>query len=108
MNKNKIIGLIGGMGPFAGARFCTLLLEKSSKIFGAKNGEDFPELIKELLSRTDEFVKKQKLDGIILGCTELPLAFPQNKSENIVDCLDVLSDALLKDFSENRLHLEKL
>jgi len=238
MNKNKIIGLIGGMGPFAGAYFCTLLLKKSSKNFGAKNCDEFPEivldsvpvpdfisdttrlpeaeamlvsrikklnmfgcttiamvcntghilfpqlskvsenkmislidvvrdrvvtkkfkrvgllatrttiksnlfqnafletgvnivnpdnetieicekvirrviananskeLINELLNRTDEFVKKQKLDGVILGCTELPLAFPKNKPENIIDCLDVLSDALLKNFFENRLHLE--
>lgn len=233
MNKNKIIGLIGGMGPFAGARFCTLLLEKSSRVFGAKNGDEFPEivldsvpvpdfisdtkrlpeaetmlvsrikklnrfgcttiamvcntghilfpllssvsgvkmvslinavrdrvvakkfkrvgllatrttiksnlfqnaflgtginivnpdnktidicekvirgviantnskrLINELITRTDEFIKKRKLDGIILGCTELPLAFPQNKLNDIIDCLDVLSDALLEDFFVN-------
>lgn len=238
MNKNKIIGLIGGMGPFAGTRFCTLLLEKSARDFGAKNGDEFPEIVldsvpvpdfisdtsrlpeaevmlvsrikklnsfgctsiamvcntghilfpqlsrvsenkmislidvvrdrvvasefkrvgllatkttiksnlfrnafdgtnikivnpdnktveicekvirgviantnserstNELLSRTDEFIKEQKLDGIILGCTELPLAFPKNKPKNIIDCLDVLSDALLKNFFENRLHLE--
>jgi len=240
MNKNKIIGLIGGMGPFAGTRFCTLLLEKSARDFGAKNGDEFPEIVldsvpvpdfisdtsrlpeaevmlvsrikklnsfgctsiamvcntghilfpqlsrvsenkmislidvvrdrvvasefkrvgllatkttiksnlfrnafdgtnikivnpdnktveicekvirgviantnserstNELLSRTDEFIKEQKLDGIILGCTELPLVFPKNKPSNIIDCLDVLSDALLKNFFENRLHLEKL
>lgn len=239
MIKNKIIGLIGGMGPFAGARFCMLLLEKSARDFGAKNGEDFPEVVldsvpvpdfisdtkrlfeaemmlvsrikklnmfgcttiamvcntghilfpqlskasgnkmislinavrdkvvdsgfkkvgllatkttiqsgifqnaflktginivnpdnktielcekvirgviantnsmeltNELLNRTGEFVKKQKLDGIILGCTELPLAFPKNKSKNIIDCLDVLSDALLENFYKNRFYLEK-
>jgi aspartate racemase len=230
MNKNKIIGLIGGMGPFAGAHFCTLLLEKSSKIFGAKNGDEFPEivldsvpvpdfisdtkrlpeaetmlvsrikklnkfgcttiamvcntghilfpqlsrasegkmislidvvrdrvvasrikrvgllatkttiksnlfknafdgtsikivnpddktieicekiirgviantnskkLINKLIARTDEFVKEQGLNGVILGCTELPLAFSNNKQDNIIDCLDVLSDSLLENF----------
>lgn len=229
MNKNKqIIGLIGGMGPFAGAEFVRLLLEKSVRDFGAKNCDEFPEILldsipvpdfisntksvpvatKMLISRvkklnkfgcttiamvcntghilfpvlsknskakmvslietirnkvilsgfkrvgllatrttinsnlfkqaftktgiviinpderdigvceeairkviigkrfnsktdklqtmTKRFIKKQNLDGVILGCTELPLAFPKNKTPNIVDCLDVFSDELLK------------
>ena len=227
MNKGKIIGLIGGMGPFAGARFCTLLLEKSVGDFGAKNCDQFPEIVldsvpvpdfisdtkrlpeaktmlisrvkklntfgcttiamvcntghilfpqlssiskapmislikavrddvvtkrfnkigllatkttiksglfqnafletgitvvnpdnqtielcekvirgviantnsetltNKLLIKTDEFIKKQKLDRVILGCTELPLVFPKIKPKNIIDCLDVLSDKLL-------------
>ena len=227
MNKGKIIGLIGGMGPFAGARFCTLLLEKSVSDFGAKNCDEFPEIVlnsvpvpdfisdtkklleaeamlvsrikklnmfgcttiamvcntghilfpqlskvseskmvslidtvrdkvvaskfkkvgllatkttiksnlfqkafletgihvvnpdnqtvelcekvirgviantnsetltNKLLIKTDEFIKKQKLDGVILGCTELTLVFPKIKPKNIIDCLDVLSDKLL-------------
>ena len=235
MKKNKkIIGLIGGMGPFASAEFCRLLLDKSSRNFGAKNGDDFPEIVldsipvpdfisnteqlpeakailisrikklnrfgctiiamvcntghilfpelskisdvkmvslinvvrdkvvaskfkrvgllatrttikskiyknaftgtgikiidpdektvdicervirgvianencepvvDELLRRTDRFVKEQELDGIILGCTELPLAFPQKKTPNTIDCLDVLSDELLEDFFRKR------
>jgi aspartate racemase len=227
MKNNKIIGLIGGMGPFASARFLSLLLEKSSKNFGVKNGDEFPEIVldsipvpdfisdteslptarrmltsrikklnkfgcttiamvcntghilfpelsrasdgkmislidtvrdrvvslkikrvgllatkttiksnlyqnafaktevniidpdnktveicervirgkiantvskestKELLDKTEEFIKKEDLDAVILGCTELPLAFPKNKPKNIIDCLDVLSDSLL-------------
>lgn len=227
MNK-QIIGLIGGMGPFASARFLDLLLEKSAKSFGAKNGEDFPEIIldsvpvpdfisdtkslpiakqmlvtrvqrlsklgctkiamvcntghvlfpelsktsngkmislieavrdrvvslglkrvgilattttirtslfkkaflstnvflinpepslqklsetvirsviankisptivKRLLSQTKRFIKNEELDAVILGCTELPLVFAGNKSDKIIDCLDILSDKLLK------------
>lgn len=64
-------------------------------------------LINELTTRTDQFIKKQKLDGVILGCTELPLAFSNNKQDNIIDCLDVLSDTLLENFYKNRLYLEK-
>ncbi|HKB88811.1 MAG TPA: amino acid racemase [Patescibacteria group bacterium] len=229
-NKQQIIGLVGGMGPFAGVAFCRLLLEKSSRNFGAKNADDFPEIIldsvripdfisdtknlpmakrtlvsrvrrlskfgcttiamvcntghilfpilskvstckmisiievvknkvvssklkrvgllatrttfksniftnafigtdveivipneeivnicedvirsvianklsdkhtTELLRVVDKFVKEQELDGIVLGCTELPLAFPKDRSKNIIDCLDVLSDKLLNDF----------
>lgn len=234
MNMNKkIIGLIGGMGPFASARFLSLLLEKSAKCFGAKNGDDFPEIILDsvpvrdfisntesvsiakrmlvsrvkklskigctniaivcntghilfptlneasggkmvsiidtvrnkviamgatrvgllatkttvnsrlfnrafsdtdvfllnpdlalqnlservirgviansirpstiakLVFQTNRFIKKEKLDAVILGCTELPLAFVNNKSEKIIDCLDVLSDKLLDSYFSN-------
>lgn len=225
-NNKKIIGLIGGMGPFASARFLQILLEKSVSDFGAKNGSDFPEIIldsvpiddfisdtstlpaarKTLISRVKKlekmgctsiamvcntghilfpelsrvgngkmvsiidsvrdkvidrkmkrvgllatkttikagvfekpfegtgiklinpdsrtldlcekairtviangslkkmrkslndqvkkFIKNEGLDGIILGCTELPLVFPR-KPKNFIDCLDVLSDRLL-------------
>jgi aspartate racemase len=42
---NKIIGLIGGMGPYASAYFYQLLLKKSSDLYGAKNNDDFPEIL---------------------------------------------------------------
>lgn len=232
-NNQQVIGLIGGMGPFAGAEFCRLLLAKSAQNFGAKNGDEFPEIVLDsipvpdfisntktlseaktmlisrinklnkfgctsiamvcntghilfptlskvsearmislidavrdrvallkfkrvgilatktslesnlfqdslakigikaikpdeitidisekvirgvianhvskqsitnLVNRTRMFVKKESLDGIILGCTELPLAFPKNKIDNVIDCLDVLSDKLLEDFFES-------
>lgn len=55
-------------------------------------------LTKKLINKTEEFIKKENLDGVILGCTELPLAFPKNKPKNIIDCLDVFSDKLLDGF----------
>lgn len=45
MKNRQIIGIIGGMGPFAGVEFCKLLLQKSSSDFGATNGDEFPEII---------------------------------------------------------------
>ncbi|MGD9129321.1 MAG: amino acid racemase [Candidatus Woesebacteria bacterium] len=231
MKKNRIIGLIGGMGPYASAYFYKLLLEKSSKEFGAINNNDFPEILidsipvpdfisdtnqlehakdmlisrvgrlntygctsiamvcntghilypdlaeisnkvnfismiqavskevqklrlkkvgifatkitlktrlyqkafegtgvevilptneiivmhekiirdviasgqtekyeKLLSDETKKFTHKQSLDGIILGCTELPLVFPKDKFNNIIDCLDILADSLLNDY----------
>lgn len=229
MNKEKkIIGVIGGMGPYASAYFYKLLLKKSSDIYGAKNNDDFPEIlidsvpvpdfisdtdklseaknmlisrvkkmngygvdsigmvcntghilygdlskmftgkfcsmidlvakevsrrgirrvcvlatpttikfdlygkalskkgikalypkdglqelhelvirnmvagkrisgdIKKLELLTKEFIKKNNLDGVVLGCTELPLVFPKNNFKNVVDCMDVLADKLLE------------
>lgn len=230
MNKNNIIGLIGGMGPYASAYFYKLLLKKSSNEYGAKNNDDYPEIVidslpvpdfisdtkelqkarKTLISRTRklknfgcnmvtmicntshiiypdlqinsgvqlislidlvkervkllkmkrvglfatkvaikkriyhdefeesgieivtpnkktqeiqekiireviangetkvfekvlskitrEFIKKEHLDAVILGCTELPLVFPKSKFNNVIDCLDVLADSLLANY----------
>lgn len=43
------------------------------------------------------FIKKNNLDGLILGCTELPLVFPKNKflPNQILDSLDILADTLI-------------
>jgi len=226
--QKKIIGLIGGMGPFASAYFYKLLLKKSSIIYGAKNNDDFPEIlidsvpvpdfisgtnrlkeakrilvsrvkkmndygvgsigmvcntghilyndlskiakakfvsmiglvaeevekrgykrvgilatkttiifslyekvlsnkgievvypsseyqklhemiirdtiagkvvsgeVKKLEQSTRQFVQKNKLDGVVLGCTELPLVFPKENFKNVIDCMDVLADKLLE------------
>ena len=54
--------------------------------------------MKEIVGMTQEFINEKHLDGVILGCTELPLVFPKNKLDNVIDCLDVLADSLLADF----------
>lgn len=54
-----------------------------------------PNLKENLFRLTDRFIKKEQLDAVILGCTELPLAFVGRDSETIIDCIDVLSDKLV-------------
>jgi aspartate racemase len=41
----KIIGILGGMGPQASAYMYSMLIMLSQKYFGAKNNNDFPEII---------------------------------------------------------------
>lgn len=41
-------------------------------------------------------LKKQGAQGIILGCTELPLIFPKKFPIAIFDCLEILAKALLE------------
>lgn len=43
--KKQIIGILGGMGPQASARLLDLLIDLSIKEFGAKNGDEFPEIL---------------------------------------------------------------
>lgn len=49
-----------------------------------------------LYKLTNRFIKKYELDAVILGCTELPLVFPKNRFKNVIDCLDILADELLR------------
>ena len=53
--------------------------------------------VKNLTNSTKEFIKKNRIKGIILGCTELPLAFPKSKFKDvkIFDSLDILADAII-------------
>lgn len=44
-NKQRTIGILGGMGPQAGVALCNLLIEISARDFGAKKGDEFPEII---------------------------------------------------------------
>src|SRR3989344_4735970 len=62
MNKqNKIIGLIGGMGPYASSYFYNLLLIKSSECYCAKNNDDFPEILMDSLPVPDFISDTRKL-----------------------------------------------
>lgn len=44
------------------------------------------------------FMATENLDAVILGCTELPLVFGNQKDQRIIDTLKVLSDALLNTY----------
>lgn len=54
--------------------------------------------LKQFNGQIDRFIREQKLEGVILGCTELPLVFPQNKFPYVIDCLDVLANKLLEKY----------
>lgn len=43
----------------------------------------------------DKFIKDEYLDGLILGCTELPQVYLNKNDLLVVDCLEVLADELL-------------
>jgi len=42
------------------------------------------------------FLESQKLDAVILGCTELPLVFGDTNDHRIINTLEVLCDGLLE------------
>jgi len=52
-SRKRIIGILGGMGPQASAHLLDLLIELSVKEFGAKNDNDFPEILLDSVSVPD-------------------------------------------------------
>jgi aspartate racemase len=69
------------------------------------NGE-FKAPKKQLLIIADK-LKKQKLDALVLGCTEIPLVFPKNYSLSVLDSVEILARALLKRYYERRSSVAK-
>lgn len=52
----------------------------------------------EILLTIAKSLKDKGAEGIILGCTELPLVFPKDIGVPVFDCLEILSLALLTRF----------
>lgn len=63
--KRSVIGILGGMGPQASAHLVKLLVDKSAKEFGAKNCEDFPEIILDSIPHID-FISNQKNSQVVV------------------------------------------
>lgn len=57
--QKKAIGILGGMGPQASAKLVQLLVELSAKEFGAKNCDDFPEIILDSVPIPDFIANKK-------------------------------------------------
>lgn len=51
----------------------------------------------KLIVETKKFIKSNQLDGLILGCTELPLIFPNSKKFKIpiFNSLDILANSVI-------------
>lgn len=71
------------------------ILERSIRniIRGKISNKDSQNLI-----RLANKLKKQGAEGIILGCTELPLVFPRKYSLPVYNCVEILAQSLLRDY----------
>ena len=65
-------------------------------IRGVIDGEDRQILMKKLIKLTEQQLSKHPIEGIVLGCTELPLIFPLNFRLPVYSSLSILADSLLK------------
>lgn len=69
-------------------------IEELGAIIGQVVGGEFKQPKAKLLKIADT-LKKKKVDALILGCTELPLVFPQNYSLPVLNTLEILGKSLL-------------
>lgn len=69
-------------------------IEELGEIIGQIVGGEFKQSKARLLKIADS-LKKKKVEGIVLGCTELPLVFPKKYSLPVLNTLEILARALL-------------
>ncbi len=112
-NKNKIIGVIGGMGPQASSEFYRLLIEKSISKYGVKNNDEFPEIlidsipVPDFISDTDSLEEAEKMlvdrvkrmnrysvDYICIACNTAHILLEKLRSESKVYVFSVLEEIL--------------
>lgn len=65
-------------------------------IRGVIEGGDRSFLMKKLVRLTENILTNEYIDGIVLGCTELPLVFPAHYRYPVYNSLSILAESLLK------------
>lgn len=93
---------LAGLNPFIPNQSFQLILETVIRHVLTQKLTDKD--IIELTRSTQKFIKNNNLDSLILGCTELPLAFPKDKFKHlkIFDSLDILADSIINHLSINQ------
>lgn len=113
------LGILGGMGPHAGLRFCELLLQLSIDCYGAKRNADFPHFLLSNLpvpdlicSREDEELtvamveaeaKRLEVAGaelIVLACNTMHLfqdRFQQATCARFISLIDAVMHNVQRD-----------
>ncbi|MDP1722252.1 MAG: amino acid racemase [Candidatus Gottesmanbacteria bacterium] len=77
-------------------------------IRGVLSGEDRGMLMRKLVTLVTGYREKEKVDGIVLGCTELPLVFPTNYDLPVYNSLSILANTILKQYYTKEARLSYL
>ncbi len=111
----KRVGLLASPTTIFSGVYQTEFLNKKIELKLPENGdiENLGDIIgqviegefkkpKEKLLRIADRLKKEKVEAIVLGCTELPLVFPKNYSLPILDSVEILAKSLLTRYYKRR------
>lgn len=60
--QKPIIGIIGGMGPQASIELYRLLIERARHVYGARNNDDYPEILIDSIPVPDFLSDTQKMN----------------------------------------------
>lgn len=111
--KRSAIGIIGGMGPGASAYLYRLLIEKSVKDFGAKNNDDFPEIILHSIPVPDfisnnekksealkmlkdriEILNKTNISHLAIACNTAHILLPELQRVSSVSFVSIIDEVV--------------
>ncbi len=67
-------------------------------IRGVLSGEDRGLLMRKITKLVAGYREIEKIDGVVLGCTELPLVFPVNYDLPVYNSLSILANTILKQY----------
>jgi aspartate racemase len=70
MIKNNAIAILGGMGPSASVYLYDMLIKLSAKLYGAKNNDDYPEIILHSIPIPDFISSDEKQQEALLMLQE--------------------------------------
>lgn len=65
MKTNKSIAILGGMGPQASAKLLQLVIEMAASEYGARNDDDFPEVIVSSVPVPDFISNKRTAEAVL-------------------------------------------
>lgn len=107
--RYKRVGLLASPTTIFSGVYQTEFLDKNIEVILPDNSdiEELGEIIGQIVSgefkapksrllKIADNLRKKKVEAIVLGCTELPLVFPQNYSLPTLNTLEILGKSLLK------------
>ncbi len=111
MKKNKVIGVLGGMGPQATVDFYRRLISLAQKEFDARNGKDFPFILifnisppdiisgknRRILPFLEEGVKRLEegeADFIVIPCNTVHVFINELKKTVTIPILSLIEETI--------------
>ncbi len=67
-----------------------------SIILGVLSGEEYTVLSGKITELTDSLIQDNRVEAIVLGCTEMPLIFPNEFNLPVYSSLSILAESILK------------
>lgn len=121
MKKNKSLFIIGGMGPEASGYLYKLLIDLAIKEFGAKNNDDFPEIILyslpvpdfisdsknrnralEMIKQRVKLINNSSISCISIACNTAHVLLPQLQVVSKTPFISMIGETVKRVYKDSR------
>lgn len=121
-NTKSIIGILGGMGPQASAHLVRLLVEMSTKEFGVRNCDEFPEIILDsiphpdfisnkrnkktalmILKKSVRRMNKMQVSMLAIACNTAHILLDELQSVSKISFVSII-DEIMKELRKKRIN----